>query len=126
MSSFPLVLIADDEPELCNVLKKTLIKEGYQVLTANTGTRALALLKKEKIRLLLLDLKMPRMSGLEVLKKIRMAQKGQPSVPVVILTAYGSLSSAREAMKLGAVDYLTKPFDLNVVKAVVREALGER
>ena len=130
----PLVLVADDEVELCNVLKKTLLKEGYRVVTANTGRQVLALLKKEPIQLLLLDLKMPGMDGLETLRKIRSAEhlkKGRglqnsPTIPVVILTAHGSLSSARAAMELGAVDYVTKPFDLNVVKAVVREALGEK
>ena len=119
----PLILVADDEADLCNVLKKTLTKEGYQVLTANTGRRVLTLLKKERIRLLLLDLKMPGMGGIEVLRKLR---KNNPTLSVVILTAHGSLSSAREAMELGAVDYLTKPFDLSVVKTVVREALSGR
>ena len=129
MTSSPTILIVDDEPELCAVLEKTLKKEGYHALTATTGRRALALLKKEKVHLLLLDLKMPDMGGLDLLKKIRgkeAAPKGKKKkgVPVVILTAYGSLSSAREAMELGAVDYLNKPFDLGEVKSVVREVLG--
>lgn len=117
------ILIVDDEPELCKVLQKALKKEGYQVLIATTGRKALSLLKKEKVHLLLLDLKMPTLGGLELLKKIRGKGKKKNRVPAVILTAYGSLSSAREAMALGAVDYLTKPFDLDVVKSVVKEAL---
>lgn len=117
------ILIVDDEPELCKVLKKVLEKEGYRVLTATKGQKALSLLKKEKIHLLLLDLKMPDIGGLELLKRIRGKGKIKNPVPAVILTAYGSLSSAREAMELGAVDYLTKPFDLDEVKSIVREVL---
>lgn len=117
------ILVVDDEPELCHVLQKVLKKEGYRVLTATTGQKAIELLKKEKVHLLLLDLKMPDIGGLELLKKIRGEGKKKNRVPTVILTAYGSLSSAREAMALGAVDYLTKPFDLDEVKSVVKEVL---
>lgn len=122
----PTILVVDDEPELCNVLKKVLTKEGYHVLIATSGHQALSLLKNEgNIRLILLDLKMPVMGGLDLLKKMK--GSGKKKLPaVIILTAYGSLSSAREAMELGAVDYLTKPFDLEDVKAAVKEALGER
>lgn len=122
------ILVVDDEPELCKVLKKVLEKEGYRVLTATKGQKAFSLLKKEKIHLLLLDLKMPDMGGLELLKKIRgwdTGGKNKNQVPAVIITAHGSLSSARSAMELGVIDYLTKPFDLDEVKSVVREALGE-
>lgn len=117
------ILVVDDEPELCKVLQKALKKEGYRVLTATTGRKALSILKKEKVHLLLLDLKMPSIGGLELLKKIRGKGKKKNLVPTVILTAYASLSSAREAMELGAVDYLTKPFDLDEVKSVVKEVL---
>ena len=121
-----VILIVDDELELCKVLQKTLKKEGYHVLIATTGQKALSLLKKEKVDLLLLDLKMPLISGLELLKKIRKTVpegKKKSTIPAVILTAYGSLSSAQEAMSLGAVEYLTKPFDLKEVITVVKEAL---
>ena|SRR3989338_8972716 len=121
MSSTHTILVADDEVDLCKTLERVLAKEGYRVLTAHEGEKALALLKEEGIHLLLLDLKMPGLGGLEVLQRVR---KDYPSLAVVIMTAYGSLASAREAMQLGAVDYLTKPFDLNVVRAVVKEALS--
>lgn len=117
------ILIADDEEALCQILKKVLTKEGYRVLSAPNGRRALALLKREEVHLVLLDLKMPGLGGLEILERIRALKKGSPVV--VILTAHGSLSSAREAMELGAVDYLTKPFDLRDVKRAIQEALGE-
>lgn len=115
------ILVVDDEPELCRVLKKTLSREGYRVLTATSGLVALKVIKKEKVNLLLVDLKMPGMDGLEFLKRVK---KGRPKIPAIILTAYGSLSSAREAMGLGVCDYLTKPFDLKEVITMVKEALG--
>ena len=117
------ILVVDDEVEIGRVLKKVLTLEGYRILVTTSGQSALSLLRKEQVNLILLDLKMPRMGGLEVLKKVR-AQKRKGGIPVVMLTAYGSVSSAREAMTLGAVDYLTKPFDLDAVKSAVREALA--
>lgn len=125
MSDQRTILVVDDEPGLCKILKKALSRAGYQVLTASTGRKALALLNKEKIDLLFLDLKMPDLGGLDVLKKIRGGRVKKTLVPTVILTAYGSLSSAREAMALGAIDFLTKPFDLGEVLTLVKEALGE-
>jgi DNA-binding response OmpR family regulator len=125
MTASPTILVVDDEPELCDVLKKVLTKEGYCVLIATSGHRGLSLLKKEKdIRLILLDLKMPAIDGLDLLKKMKKSWGRRKRPAVIILTAYGSLSSAREAMELGAVDYLTKPFDLKDVKRAVKEALG--
>lgn len=127
MPTAATILVVDDEPELCNVLKKVLTKEGYRVLIATSGRRTLSLLKKEKdIRSILLDLKMPGIDGLDLLKKMKTFWGRRKRPAVIILTAYGSLSSAREAMELGAVDYLTKPFDLEDVKTAVKEALGER
>ena len=120
------ILVVDNEPGLCNVLKKALGREGYQVLTASTGRRALTLLKKGKIDLLLLDLKMPGLGGLDILRELRKGSSKKVVPPTVVLTAYGSLSSAREAMELGGGDYLTKPFDLDVVKEVVAEALEDQ
>lgn len=125
MPTLSRILVIDDEPKLCDVLKRVLTKEGYHVLTATSGRQALSLFKREEnIRLILLDLKMPVIGGLDLLKKMKAS--GRKKTPaVIILTAYGSLSSAREAMELGVVDYLTKPFDLGDVKHAVREALGE-
>lgn len=121
MEATPTILVVDDERELCAILKKTLSREGYRVLTATSGLAALKIIKKEKVNLLLVDLKMPRMDGLEFLKR---AKKGKCAVTTIMLTAYGSLSSAREAMGLGVCDYLTKPFDLKEVVTLVKEALG--
>lgn len=116
-----MILVVDDEPDLCKTLKKVLGKEGYQVLTATSGLEALKIMKREKIDLLLVDLKMPGIDGIEVLRR---SKKAKRTVPSVILTAHESLSSARESMALGAIDYLTKPFDLKEVLSVVKEALA--
>lgn len=121
MTSFPTILIVDDEVALCKVLQKTLTREGYSSLIAKDGLEALKIIKKQKIDLILLDLQMPQMTGLEFLQK---ATKINKLPPTIILTAHGSLSSAREAMQLGALDYLTKPFDLDEVIKVVKETLG--
>lgn len=121
----PSILVADDEPGICNLLKKALTREGYKVSTATSGRRVVSILKRRDVQLLLLDLKMPDMGGIEVLEKIRAIKKG-PFPAVVIMTGHGSPSSAREAIRLGAVDYLAKPFDLNLVNAVVKEALRAR
>lgn len=122
MTRLPTILIVDDEVALCKVLQKTLAREGYSCLIAKDGLEALKIIKKQKINLILLDLQMPYMNGLEFLQK---ATKINKLPPTIILTAYGSLSSAREAMQLGATDYLTKPFDLNEVVRVVKENLKE-
>jgi len=116
------ILVVDDEKDICTVLSNSLSQEGYRVLTAHNGKMALQLTKKEKPDLILLDIKMPIMDGIEVLKKIKRIKRK----PVVImLTAYGTLETARKAMKLGAYDYITKPFDLFFLKSLVKEALGE-
>lgn len=125
MGTGPSILVADDEPGICNLLKKALTKEGYRVLTTTSGRQVVSILKTQDVHLLLLDLKMPDMGGIEVLEKIRAIKKG-PLPAVVILTGHGSPSSAREAIRLGAVDYLAKPFDLGLVNAVVKEALREK
>ncbi len=121
------LLIVDDEPALSEILKKHLHREGYEVLTATNGREALALVRQHgNIRLLLLDLKMPGMSGLDCLKKLRRLRGIKSTPAAVIMTAYGNPSSAREAMSLGAVDYLTKPFDLRQVSMVAREVLSRQ
>lgn len=122
MATVPSILVADDEPGICSLLKKVLTKQGYRVFTTTSGQRVVSILKTRDVQLVLLDLKMPDMGGLEVLGKIRAMKKG--TLPaVVILTGQGSPSSAREAIRLGAVDYLAKPFDLDLFNAVVKEAL---
>ena len=114
------ILIIDDEEHLCWALEKGLRQEGYQVLTTTRGKEGLKLIQNETPSLVILDLKMPEMDGLEVLIK---AKDLIPKLPVIIITAHGSIDTAIEAMKLGAIDYITKPFDIDELKIVVKQAL---
>jgi DNA-binding NtrC family response regulator len=115
------ILIVDDEKDFCTVLSDSLSQDRYQVFTALNGKTALQLAKKEKPDLMLLDIKMPGMDGIEVLRKIKKMKK---EIVVIMFTAYGTLETARKAMKLGAYDYVTKPVDLFLLKSLVKEVLG--
>ncbi len=114
------ILIIDDEEQLCWALEKGLRQEGYQVITSTRGKEGLELIRNELPSLVILDLKMPEMDGLEVLVK---AKDLIPKLPVIMITAHGSIDTAIEAMKLGAIDYISKPFDLNELKLIVKQAL---
>lgn len=114
------ILIVDDEPNLPHQLAHFLCKHGYEVLTAADGPAGLRELQKNTIDLLLLDMRLPGMSGLELLEVIH---RTDPELPVVMLTAYGDVQTAVRAMKLGAVDYLIKGFDLEELLLVVQRAL---
>ncbi|WP_003544475.1 sigma-54-dependent transcriptional regulator [Desulfotomaculum nigrificans] len=114
------ILVIDDEEHMCWALEKGLRQEGYQVLTATRGKQGLELIRNEVPSLVILDLKMPEMDGLEVLVR---AKEMMPKLPVIMITAHGTIDTAIEAMKLGATDYITKPFDLDELKLVVKQAL---
>ena len=117
------ILIVDDIKDTCNSLKEILAEEGYQTFSALSGQTALNALKKKKPDLILLDIRMPKMDGVEVLRRIREIDK---EVAVVMITAYGALDTAKETMRLGAYDYVTKPFDMNFIKSVIKEALSRK
>lgn len=114
------ILIIDDEPNLPHQLARYLGKHGYEVYTASEGEAGLRELQKNTPDLLLLDVRLPGMSGLEILEEIR---KTEPDLPVIMLTAYGDVQTAVAAMKLGASDYLIKGFDLTELLLVVQRAL---
>jgi DNA-binding NtrC family response regulator len=114
------ILVVDDEAEICDLLQNFLTQEGYQVFTATNGVEAITLGKQNEPDLALLDIKMPGMDGIEVLRKLKKLRR---DMGVIMLTGYGNLGTAKEAMRLGAYDYLTKPFDLGLVKHVIQEAL---
>ena len=116
------ILIVDDEKDLCTILSDSLSRDRYRVVTAFNGKMGLQLVKKEKPDLILLDIKMPGMDGIEVLRKIKKMKK---EIVVIMFTAYGTLETARKAMKLGAYDYVTKPVDLFLLKSLVKEVLGK-
>ncbi|MDP3023943.1 MAG: response regulator [candidate division Zixibacteria bacterium] len=117
------ILVVDDEKEICNLFQDTLVQEGYQVLTATNGKEAVSLGKQNRFDLALLDIKMPGMDGIEVFQKLKKVKK---DMQVIILTGYGTLKTAKEAMKLGAYDFLTKPFDLGLVKNIIHQALERK
>jgi DNA-binding NtrC family response regulator len=108
MANMMQVLVVDDEETICISLAAWLTKEGFQVQTAGSGQEALDLLTTQLFDLYLVDIKMPGMDGLELLAKIKAAQ---PDAAIIMITAHGSIQTAVESMKRGAVDYLCKPFD---------------
>ncbi len=116
------ILIVDDELNIRRVLERAFSKEGYQVYTAEGGHQALRLLAETPCDLMLTDVVMPDMTGLDLLKR---ARKQHPNLQVVLMTAYGAIPTAVEAMRAGAYDFLTKPLDMEVLRKVTRNALRE-
>jgi DNA-binding NtrC family response regulator len=114
------ILVADDEPNMLDLFKKVLGKEGYQVVAASSGEEAVQKLDTERFDLLISDLKMPGLSGFDLLKK---AKSVNPTMPCILLTAYGTIDSAVAAMKEGAYDYLTKPVNNDEITLTVKKAL---
>ena len=114
------ILVVDDEANLRRVLSAQLTRDGYEVHTVADGEFATAFIREHHVDLVITDLRMPKMSGLELL---RWVQTEEPKLPVVILTAHGTVDTALEALKMGAVDYLSKPFDQAEVRRLVRKAL---
>ena len=110
------ILIVDDEANMRRVLSALLRREGFKTLEAADGEAALDVLKDQVVDAVLTDLKMPHMNGLELLAE---SHKQAPGVPVILLTAHGTVGSAVEALKQGAFDFLTKPFEPDDVRQVV-------
>jgi nitrogen regulation protein NR(I) len=117
------VLIVDDEPNLRKILAAQLSRDGYDVMTAEDGEQGLAALREHHIDLVITDLKMPKVDGMELLRE---ALRLDPDLPVVMITAHGTVDTAVEALKTGAFDYLTKPFDKDEVRQIVGKALRTR
>jgi DNA-binding NtrC family response regulator len=117
------ILVVDDDLSIRNMLSIVLKKCGYEVTTADSGESALKRLKTEFFDLLISDIKMPGISGIELLKKIKTLQ---PEMPVIMITAYASANDAVEAMKLGAEDYITKPFNLEELKLIIEKSLYKK
>lgn len=115
------ILVVDDEPEMCRLLSDVLTEEGHTVETANTGEKALAMLS-DHVDLLITDLRLKEMKGLELMHQVKQVR---PEVSVIIITAFGTIESAIEAMKKGAYDYIPKPFKVDELLLVVQKALGE-
>src|SRR6187549_2340572 len=120
----PTVLVVDDEPGIVDSLQKVFEKESLRVLTARGGSEALEILRREPVSVLLTDLVMPGMSGLDLLKASRSVS---PETETILMTAYGTVENAVEAMRHGAYDFITKPLKGRAqVMRVVSKALEKR
>ncbi len=114
------ILVVDDEVNMCTVLKMTLEKDGYEVVTASSGEEAISLFEKNHVfDLIISDLKMPGIDGMDLLEYCK---KNGKEMPIIFITAFGSIESAVKAMKLGAFDFITKPFNRDVIRHTVRQA----
>jgi len=119
----PRALIVDDEPAECELVRDALAHAGFEAHSAQTPARALELLATRPFDVVLTDLNMPTMSGTDLCRRIT---ETVPHVPVVLVTAFGSIDSAVDAMRAGAYDFLTKPFDVDAVAMVLRRAVEHR
>jgi DNA-binding NtrC family response regulator len=117
------ILIVDDEEIVCLSCRRILNEEGYEVETRLSGSEALELLKQEAFDLAILDLKMPRMNGIDLLQFMK---QDYPHMPVIMMTGYATVETAVEAMKAGALDYVPKPFSPDELVMVVKKALETR
>ena len=115
-----LVLVVDDEQDIRDASERILSRVGYQVQKASRGDEALDILNKKSVDIMLLDLKMPGMDGLDVLERIR---KQNTKIQVIVITGYATVETAIEAMKQGAYDFIPKPFEPDQLRIVVNRAI---
>lgn len=114
------ILVVDDDKELADTLVEYLTKLGYQAVPAYGGNEALTKFEQGGFQVIITDLKMPEMDGMKLLEEVRRLDS---KATVIIVTGYGSIESAVEAIKCGAYDFITKPFEMNVMKAIVNRAM---
>ena len=114
------ILIVDDQFGIRILLNEVLQKEGYQTFQAANGVQALDIVKKDPPDLVLLDMKIPGMDGIEILKRMKVIE---PNIRVLIMTAYGELDMIQEAMNLGALTHFAKPFDIDDIRSAVKKYL---
>jgi len=107
------ILVVDDEPDAVELLQEFLTAKGYDVITASDGEEALRQVKEHRPHLILLDVRMPKLNGMEVLKRVREIDH---EVGVIMVTAVNEEETGREALKMGAFDYITKPLDLQYLE----------
>jgi len=117
------ILIVEDEDSLRNTLTIQLRNNGYDVTEVKDGEEAFSVLEEKKFDLVLTDLKMKKVSGEEILKRVK---QSSPATEVIIITAYGTIQSAVEAMKAGAFDYITKPFKIEEILNILKKALEKK
>jgi two-component system response regulator HydG len=119
----PTILVVDDEPSHRQMIEAVLSAEGYEVQQADDGRSAIAAIEKKFSDLVIMDVRMKQVGGIEALKEIK---KISPGIPIIIMTAYASVGTAVDALKSGAYDYLTKPLDIEELKILVAKALRYR
>ena len=119
----PTILVADDDDVSAQLFSEALVGDSYEVRRAQSGVETIALLKEIAPDLLLVDVRMPGISGLEV---TRIAHRDYPSIPVVVMTAFGSMDTAIDAIREGAFDFISKPLNLEELKGIITRALAQR
>ncbi len=119
MKNAVTILVVDDEPVMRSLLNKILTRDGYMVLVAVGGHEALDILGRQRVDIVVSDLKMPEMDGLELL---RMVKEKYPQIAIIMMTAYGDTYTVKDALLLGADEYITKPFKSFEISLVVERA----
>ena len=119
MKSSVTILVVDDESMMRNLLKKILTRDGYNVLLAEDGDEALQVLAKQPVDLVISDLKMPGLDGFELLKIVK---EEYPTIGMIMMTAYGDTYTVKDALLLGADEYITKPFKSFEISLIVERA----
>ncbi|MCK5426319.1 MAG: sigma-54-dependent Fis family transcriptional regulator, partial [Thermodesulfovibrionia bacterium] len=114
------ILVVEDKDSMAQMLKETLELEGYEVLIAKDGVEGIKTIKESKVDILITDLKLPKKDGLKVLKA---SKEEDPLIPVIVMTAFGSIENAVTAMKSGAFDFITKPLDTDHLLMLIKRAL---
>lgn len=117
------ILVADDEESVRNLISRVLSKMNYTVITAINGEEVLDKVKSRSFDLLIMDIRMPKLDGMEAFKTLRIEY---PSLPIIMMTAFSTVETTLETMRLGAFDYLTKPFDISEVKTAVEKVFSSR
>ncbi len=117
------ILVVEDKESMAQMLKETLELEGYEVMLAGDGAEGIRIIRESKVDVVLTDLKLPKKNGLEVLKA---SKEDNPLIPVIVMTAYGSVETAVNAMKLGAYDFITKPLDTDHLRLLIERSLRNR
>ena len=122
MKLSPSVLVIDDDPDMRRVLRDFLVRGGYQVIEAATGTAAILLIESERIDVVILDKEMPGLNGLDVLSFLH---HRRPTTPVIFITAFGGPDLAEESLRRGASHYLEKPFRVTTIVETVQAVLAQ-
>ena len=121
MTDNPKILLADDDPKFQKLMRRILEKHGFEVTVCNDGIEAKESIDHNPVELIISDYMMPNMNGVQLLKSLR--EEGRDT-PFILMTAYGSIDSTMEAIKLGTVEYLTKPFDPKEIVLAAQKALN--